>query len=148
DRSGDALRDLHLAQVGEARSAVAHARRDDQARRYERRSRADEREERFEEARPTFEDVDEVDAAGADAVVSALDPHERGDGMCPGRAVARRPGATQLTVIPRGPSSSASVFSQPVTAGRSMLESARWRVGSFAASDVIATIRPPPLRSR
>ena len=83
DRSGDALRDLHLAQVGEARSPVAHARRDDQARRYERRSRADEREERFEEARPTFEDVDEVDAAGAGSVVPALDPHERRDGMCP-----------------------------------------------------------------
>ena len=59
-----------------------------------------------------------------------------------------RPGATQLTVIPLGPSSSASVFSQPVSAGRSVFESARCRVGSFAASEVIATMRPAGLSCR
>src|SRR2546421_3098908 len=59
-----------------------------------------------------------------------------------------RPGATQLTVMPLGPSSPASVFSQPETAGRNAFESARCRTGSFAAIDVIATMRPAGLRSR
>src|SRR5579862_1052099 len=59
-----------------------------------------------------------------------------------------RPGATQLTVIPRGPTSPASVFSQPVTPGRSAFDSARWGTGSFTAIDVIAMMRPAGLSSR
>src|SRR5438105_4707390 len=59
-----------------------------------------------------------------------------------------RPGATQLTVIPFGPSSLASVFAQPVTPGRTMFERARCDVGSRTATEVIAITRPASLRSR
>src|SRR6478672_24455 len=41
------------------------------------------------------------------------------------RGVSMRPGATQLTVIPCGPSSRARLFAQPVTPGRIVFESAR-----------------------
>src|SRR6266540_1651501 len=54
----------------------------------------------------------------------------------------------QLTVIPRGPSSRASDFAQPVTPGRTAFESARFSVGSFTALDVSTRIRPPSLCSR
>ncbi len=56
-----------------------------------------------------------------------------------------RPGATQLTVIPCGPTSRLSVLSQPMSAGRNVFESARCVVGSSAASELTATIRPPAL---
>src|SRR5665647_1246592 len=51
DRGGDALRDRHLAQVCAALGAVAHAGRQDELRRDERRAGADEREERLEHVR-------------------------------------------------------------------------------------------------
>ena len=59
-----------------------------------------------------------------------------------------RPGATQLTVMPCGPTSRLSVLSQPMSAGRNVFESARCVVGSSAASELTATIRPPALLSR
>ena len=43
-------------------------------------------------------------------------------------------------MIPFGPTSRLSVFSQPVSAGRKVFESARCVVGSWAASDVISSL--------
>ena len=59
-----------------------------------------------------------------------------------------RPGAIELTVIPRGPSSRDSDFAQPMTPGRTAFESARLSVGSFTVLDVMFTMRPAGLRSR
>ena len=59
-----------------------------------------------------------------------------------------RPGATQLTVIPFGPSSRASDFAQPVTAGRIVFESESCGTGSFTATEVMQTMRPAALCSR
>ena len=59
-----------------------------------------------------------------------------------------RPGATELTVIPFGPSSRDAVFSQPTSPGRTALESASRSIGSLTALDVIAITRPWPLASR
>ena len=59
-----------------------------------------------------------------------------------------RPGAIVLTVMPSGPSSRASVFSQPTTPGRTAFESARFAIGSFTDVDSIATMRPRPLARR
>ena len=64
------------------------------------------------------------------------------------RGVSMRPGATQLTVMPFGPSSRASDFAQPVTAGRIVFESERCGTGSFTATEVMQTMRPAGLRSR
>ena len=64
------------------------------------------------------------------------------------RGVSIRPGATQFTVTPLGPTSRESVFSQPTSPGRIAFERARCAVGSFAVSDVIATMRPASLCSR
>ena len=61
------------------------------------------------------------------------------------RGVSMRPGATQFTVIPSGPSSRESVFAQPVSPGRIVFESARFAVGSFTAAEVMQMIRPPAL---
>ena len=41
-----------------------------------------------------------------------------------------RPGAIELTVMPVGPSSRASVFGQPTSPGRMAFESARLSIGS------------------
>ena len=87
----------------------------------------------------------EEHAARLGGVAVSGDVNEDGDLE---RAVAIRPGATQLTVMPLGPTSLLSVFNQPVSAGRNVFESARCVVGSWAASEVIATIRPAELRSR
>ena len=57
------------------------------------------------------------------------------------RGVSIRPGATQFTVTPFGPTSRERVLSQPMSPGRIAFESARCGVGSFAVSDVIAMIR-------
>ena len=62
--------------------------------------------------------------------------------------MAKRPGATQLTVIPCGPTSRESVFSHAVTPGRTAFESAMCWTGSFAAIDVIARMRPAPFAPR
>src|SRR6478735_3407281 len=64
------------------------------------------------------------------------------------RGVSMRPGATQLTVIPCGPSSRARLFAQPVTPGRIVFESARCGTGSFTAEEVMQMTRPAGLRSR
>ena len=64
------------------------------------------------------------------------------------RGVSIRPGATQLTVIPSGPSSRESVFAQPVTAGRIVFESARCGVGSLTAAEVMQMMRPASLARR
>src|SRR4051812_35915596 len=53
------------------------------------------------------------------------------------RGVSIRPGATQFTVTPLGPTSRESVFSQPTSPGRIAFDSARCAVGSFAVRDVI-----------
>ena len=77
DGRSDLLRDGHLPQVGEALRVVAHARRQDQIRRDERRARADEREKRLEHARAALEDVDEVDPPGAGRILATLHVDER-----------------------------------------------------------------------
>ena len=59
-----------------------------------------------------------------------------------------RPGAIVFTVMPSGPSSRASVFSQPTTPGRTAFESARFAIGSFTDVDSIAMMRPRPLARR
>ena len=59
-----------------------------------------------------------------------------------------RPGAIVLTVTPSGPSSRASVFSQPTTPGRTAFERARFASGSRTDDDSIATILPRPLSRR
>ena len=59
-----------------------------------------------------------------------------------------RPGAIVLTVIPSGPISRASVFSQPTTPGRTAFERARFAIGSFTDVDSIAMMRPRPLVRR
>ncbi len=64
------------------------------------------------------------------------------------RAVSIWPGATQLTVMPRGPTSRESVFAQPVSPGRSAFESERWGFGSFTAPEVTQRMRPAGLFSR
>ena len=64
------------------------------------------------------------------------------------RSVSIRPGAIVLTVMPSGPSSRASVLSQPTTPGRTAFESARFAIGSFTDVDSIATMRPRPLARR
>ena len=64
------------------------------------------------------------------------------------RSVSKRPGAMQLTVMPFGPSSRASVFDQPTTPGRTAFDSARLSTGSFTVLEVTVTIRPWPDRSR
>ena len=61
------------------------------------------------------------------------------------RGVSMRPGATQLTVIPSGPSSRESVFAQPMTPGRIVFERARLAVGSLTAAEVMQTTRPASL---
>ena len=58
------------------------------------------------------------------------------------RSVSMRPGAMQLTVIPFGPSSRASVFDQPTTPGRIAFESARLSTGSLTVLEVTVTMRP------
>ena len=62
--------------------------------------------------------------------------------------MAIRPGAIEFTVTPAGPSSRATVFSQPTSPGRIAFESARLSIGSLTELDVIAITRPRPLRSR
>ena len=59
-----------------------------------------------------------------------------------------RPGAIELTVIPCGPSSRESVFAQPITPGRTTLESARLSTGSFTVLEVMFTMRPFELLPR
>ena len=54
--------------------------------------------------------------------------------------------AIELTVTPSGPTSRASVFAQPITPGRTELESARLSIGSRTELDVMFTMRPCPLR--
>ena len=65
-----------------------------------------------------------------------------------GKKVTMRPGATQLTVMPIGPSSRASDLAQPVTPGRIVFERPRCGVGSFTAVEVMQTTRAAGLRSR
>ena len=59
--------------------------------------------------------------------------------------VAIRPRGDAVDGDPARPNCRLSVFSQPVSAGRNMFESARCVVGSWAASEVVATMRPAGL---
>ena len=56
------------------------------------------------------------------------------------RSVSIWPGAIELTVIPSGPSSRASVLAQPTTPGRTAFESARLSIGSRTELDSILMI--------
>ncbi len=59
------------------------------------------------------------------------------------RSVAIRPGSRPLTLIPRGPSSSASVLTSPARPGRSPLETARPGIGVRTELDSTSAIEPP-----
>jgi hypothetical protein len=60
------------------------------------------------------------------------------------RSVACRPGCTELTVTPCGATSVASVFRNPVTPARAVLDRMSEAAGWRTVIDVMATTRPQP----
>src|SRR6516165_6696065 len=58
------------------------------------------------------------------------------------RAVAWRPGWTELTVTPSPATSRASVFRNPVTPARAVFDRMRLGIGWRTATEVMATTRP------